>query len=541
MKALDAGGRGREAPSYDEGLPIDRIRPWGTNLCGAVGEGHHKVRSYFPARLEVRLKTLPPPHSRPIAMGNSFSASNKRGTRRDRPLPPSFILSPEPPVQGTPESGRRLHKKAERERHPTRNKRSRPTTTSSTSTCTSSPSTSTGTPTEESSATPSKKQRVRSSEKKNYYTNAKGKKFRRIPAACLCGNVECVAIWRRFVDIGDGRRCGYWRVPAAARQVVCFHLHGNMSPVPKGPRRGHEEFVHFHHFNPAVLRDGNEGPLDRVIPNLATALGYTDHDKMESGSYYWPAPNYSLKLAERDVRSVEIGRNLRSAIVEGREFRSYERLSPEDRRIQSVHREMQANLGKMTLEYCMLKQRVEELELKLRSESKNNAALQLDLIRLKEEMETQKDIDDSGGLSRESITCKNWHGSRQSTAHFLFGLGTFENAVVYVTEVFFPEVDYKAGKNKEPLTDFEQILAFLLKVHRSYDDETVRIIFHRTGHSFMTDVMNKWRPRFSELGLFMSILDLDFTMDCVSPEYAREHGLPHYSVDDSPRDRYESY
>ena len=57
----------------------------------------------------------------------------------------------------------------------------------------------------------------------------------------------------------------------------------------------------------------------------------------------------------------------------------------------------------------------------------------------------------------------------------------------------------------------------------------------------MTDIMKKWGPRFSELGLFMSILDLDFTMDYVSAEYAQEHGLPHYSLNDSPKDNYKSY
>jgi hypothetical protein len=66
-------------------------------------------------------------------------------------------------------------------------------------------------------------------------------------------------------------------------------------------------------------------------------------------------------------------------------------------------------------------------------------------------------------------------------------------------------------------------------------------MFQHAGHSFVADIMKKWMPKLKRLGLHMSILDLDFTMDYVSEEYAREHQLPHYNIEGSPRDEHKNY
>jgi hypothetical protein len=107
--------------------------------------------------------------------------------------------------------------------------------------------------------------------------------------------------------------------------------------------------------------------------------------------------------------------------------------------------------------------------------------------------------------------------------------------------VFFPHIKFEFGSGSAKLTEFEQVLVFLLKIHRNYEDETVRLIFLRQGHSFIADILKKWAPQFSELGLCMSILDLDFTMDYVSRERAEANGLPHYEIAGSPKDKYGHY
>lgn len=177
----------------------------------------------------------------------------------------------------------------------------------------------------------------------------------------------------------------------------------------------------------------------------------------------------------------------------------------------------------------------------LNERDKENETLRDDLNRLRSDMKMQEEIDDSGGLSRENVTSKEWHAKHENAAPFLFGFKSFGETIAYICRVFFTDVEYKFGKGKDPLTDFEQCLVYMLKVCRGYEDETIKMIFHRTGHSFVADVMNKWSPKFSFVGLCMSILDLDFTTDYVSAEYAREHGLDHYSFDHSPKDKYRNY
>ena len=60
MKALEHGLTGREAPSCNQKKGADQFRPWGTDLCQAVGEGdqHPNFRNYS-ARIKVKSKNRP--------------------------------------------------------------------------------------------------------------------------------------------------------------------------------------------------------------------------------------------------------------------------------------------------------------------------------------------------------------------------------------------------------------------------------------------------------------------------------------------------
>jgi len=300
-------------------------------------------------------------------------------------------------------------------------------------------------------------------------------------------------------------------------------------------------FIHYHHFHPRVLQDGNLGPLSCVPSAVGNDLRYTKHDR-KNASTYFAAPNYPLLLAKRDVVSIEESRRLQDALVTGSTVPDDATLrrSPEDREVVAVYNQMIDNPGKMSIEYCRLKQSLDVLMVEQSHRSKENTNLRADIDRLKKELDIQQKIELSEGLNRHSITSDAWHKENPEASHYLFGLGTFDQFKCYICEVFFPDVEF-AFRSSGNLTEFEQLQLVLMKVHRDYEDNTVKIIFQRTGHSFVADIMKKWMPKLKRLGLYMSILDLDYTMDYVSEEDAREHQLPHYNIEGSPRDKHKNY
>ena len=137
------------------------------------------------------------------------------------------------------------------------------------------------------------------------------------------------------------------------------HLFGNGVVPPSDPWKGNEEFIFFHHFHPLILKDDNGGPMAEIPADIASIIGLTKHDKQHDSSGYYPAPNYTLSSAYRDVEPMEEGARIREALIFGEPVpEASVRRSPDDRELLQVHATARTSPGKISVEYCRMKEEI---------------------------------------------------------------------------------------------------------------------------------------------------------------------------------------
>ncbi|MEM1010499.1 MAG: hypothetical protein AAGJ35_16010, partial [Myxococcota bacterium] len=148
---------------------------------------------------------------------------------------------------------------------------------------------------------------------------------------CLCGQKECFPLWKQWIDLGDKKRCGYYRLgwapcrdtPRALerfhhRDVMYMHLLGMKAPrfTKDDPKRTVKQFIAYHHFPPALLMDDNKGPLRYVPPEIATKIDtFTEDDKFkfteDKKHYFHPIPSYTFVDMEMELKETHSSKRKR--------------------------------------------------------------------------------------------------------------------------------------------------------------------------------------------------------------------------------------
>lgn len=379
-----------------------------------------------------------------------------------------------------------------------------------------------------------KKKRIRQKENRHYH---KGVRLR----MCICTKHEdCIKLVKRWIDLKNKRRYGYKYVKKNERRLYYNHLCGNESSMPES---NDIEHVAFHHFHPSTL-DDNKGPLDEISASAAESLGMTKSDQILGKVTYYAVPMYpwpKIKQALASYAAVESGNAslfLQRTAGDSDLSDGSLRPSPEEREFVLVRRQMEINSDQMSIEFVKMRRRLEELECVNRGLASRNEFLESEVERLSHELKMQRSIEERDGMDRFNLSSTDWHKrhseslqSKQhlSAAHHLFGLWDFESCIEYIH--IFWDVKYEVGRcQADNLTQFEEVLVTLMKIQRNYEDSTIRLMFGRKGHSFVTDITKKWFPKLGRTGLDVSILDLEYTMDFVTEEQARGKGLPHYNI-----------
>ena len=374
--------------------------------------------------------------------------------------------------------------------------------------------------------------------------------FRRRHCICQHGS-ECTEAWKAFIDVKDTRRCGHYYVKTSTsraasvkeREVIYAHLFPKIKLKPPDPK-GHDEYVACHHFDPLILQDNNGGPLKEVNAEKAGLVGLQRSD-LQPGktSVYFAAPNYSHHCWKRDAASARAA--LVPGVLRSQEAclnsedeesvsvdRTFVRPSPFHRACEWVKRWVLSNPEEASMEIVKLREQLEVTQQSLNISSRHTTQLknklELKEAQLKAALEREQEMKKEGGVSRNNFTNEAWHKDHPKMAHHWWGLGKYSHARTYITEVFFPNVKPTFGSGREPCTEYEEVLVCLMRMHRNYESQSLCAMWGRKSPSWASAIFQKWMPRLGRVGLYMSILDLDFTVDYISREEADRLGLPHY-------------
>ena len=152
----------------------------------------------------------------------------------------------------------------------------------------------------------------------------KGIKPNSVPLRCVCGERDCVAILNRWMKIKDGKRCGFYSVPDDATDASIFNgkmreniflwLYPNYRDINRSQRAAMlssraEKYVAYHHFNPVVLKEQNQGPIVVLDREFARKYGLAFPENLvrngENSDKYVTAPNYPTSKMFMDLESME--------------------------------------------------------------------------------------------------------------------------------------------------------------------------------------------------------------------------------------------
>lgn len=398
---------------------------------------------------------------------------------------------------------------------------------------------------------PAKKRR---SSEHNYY-----KGIRKRPCICL-DKEECNRAFHNFVDAKDGKRCGYLHLPSATeyknaaadatgfRKVVCHHLYSNTTNSL--PKHGKSDYIGFWHFNPDILEDDNKGPLDEVDGNVAKALGFSRSDvKNEKRKTYYPAPSYTHWKRDAESAQATMDPVQHYFFQEGTDGSdesddsddSFVGMKKSNHRAPSFVREVQATqhwvelVGTLaaSIEIVNLRHELDVTQQMLSMANKRADRLAAELKdkekKLARALEMEHELEKMGGLTRKNATCPKWHERHPSYAKHFWGLGSYDHTKNYISKVWWPDIKADVGGGTSPLTEFEEVLICLMRIHRAYHVKTLGSIWGYKSEGWATKIFQKWMPRLGTVGLHMSILDRDFMLDYISADVARRNNLPHSS------------
>jgi len=155
------------------------------------------------------------------------------------------------------------------------------------------------------------------------------------PKECVCGERDCLRYMKRWMNLQDDLRCGFFVVPsniksdhgendkrkqfnARIRDLVYHYLRSNQaacqSTVAPDVNQNNviHKFVAYHHFHPSILYPGNRGPVMLLTSEVARELDLHDRrNYIFDGDYegmYLCAPNYSWQKVFMDLESAETTR-----------------------------------------------------------------------------------------------------------------------------------------------------------------------------------------------------------------------------------------
>lgn len=113
---------------------------------------------------------------------------------------------------------------------------------------------------------------------------------------CICSRPACASHFRAYAKADDRKRVGYFQLPDfahkehtdrgkivnACRDSMYFHAVGHGHKAPR--KKGHT-YVAYHHFPIKLLQDNNKGPIVSFDPNdfPALSLKIGKHDKIKYG------------------------------------------------------------------------------------------------------------------------------------------------------------------------------------------------------------------------------------------------------------------
>lgn len=157
--------------------------------------------------------------------------------------------------------------------------------------------------------------------------------------------------------------------------------------------------------------------------------------------------------------------------------------------------------------------------------SENDLALSLTERTFVTDKETYKvNLNPEAALEARDALAKEAY---QKTFLWLVGFSSWKEFCVFWTEAAFPDIEVDGGNNS--ITEFEKLMMTLMRANRGFEYATIGLIFgidrRRVG-----EYVQQYEKRVGQVGLDLSILDLDLAHDYVSMEDAQKLGLPHSNL-----------
>jgi len=369
---------------------------------------------------------------------------------------------------------------------------------------------------------------------------------------CLCPNPNCKSLVKRWIDLGDNKRCGYHMLPAVPKKqethrgcaivaylkVVYRHIFGNGTRIPERQNNKTRYYLAYHHFDSTILLPDNGGPMPIVDSSTATKLGFMESDRLPAESVaekgFFAAPSYRLKEVEADLRIAErlAGINQNDTLAN-----PAARKPPAERELEQLIRQFSLNPRETASAFLVARAEVQEqrdLIQKLEAE-KNQLAQQNEA--LQQELESTAEVFINSGISRSSFTSDSWHTEHPNAANFLFGWKNWKSTKSWL-KLMFKDMEQKCKPNGV-LTDFESVLAVMMCWRVPMKQELAALILD-VDRSVISRRVEKWAPVLGRKGKLLSNLDLQSNFDFLSLERCNAEDVEHYD-NALTRDPFKSY